>query len=66
VAHAASASGLPPLGLHRPIVVTKALRRVSTLRAYSLLDVERRAATTPTECVGLVVPFTKARRTLRL
>lgn len=50
----------------RILTMTKTLVGVSALSASGLLDVVRRTPTTPAQRVGLVVPLTKTRRTLRL
>ena len=50
----------------RKVTVSETSLGIATLRASRLLDVVRRAPTTPAKRVGLVVPLSEARRTLRL
>ena len=59
-------SGLPPLCLYRPVILSDALFRITASCAYLLLDVEGAGTTPDAQGVGLVVPFTKATGTLRL
>jgi len=59
VLHAAGTGGLPPLSFDRPVVVSEPFAGVATLSTTRLLNVIRRAATTPAQRVGFIVPFSK-------
>merc|ERR1719442_258396 len=57
--HATSSSGLPPLGLDRPVVSPDLSCRESTRGTSLLLDVEGNRSTSPADCVRLVTPLSK-------
>merc|ERR1719183_211333 len=62
--HPAGAGGLPPLGLHRPVVLPDASSRVATGSANLLLDVERNLPTAAAQRVRLVAPLSKGEPSL--
>ena len=57
--HPASAGGLPPLGLDRPVVLPDLSLGVATGSAYFLLDMEGDLTTPAAQGMGLVAPLSK-------
>jgi len=57
--HATSTSGLPPLGLDRPVVSPDLSRRETAGSTSLLLDMERNTSASPADGVRLVAPLSK-------
>jgi len=65
VPHPPGASGLPPDGLHTPVVLADAGGGVAARGAGALLEVEAAAAAADAERVGLVPALAETAGTLR-
>ena len=66
VLHPAGPGGLPPDGLHGPVVLADPLARVAAGGADLLLDVEGHLAATAAQRVRLVVTLSERASSLRL